>query len=115
MLIAATGKGVYFMSKKLERGMIGRTVVFSHCKGKRVESGELVDFECDLLGDYSNVQKATNTLRRRTHDNSIVITSVDIDSDYYSIPIKLFVQTALDYKNGPSELNLAYGKCANDI
>lgn len=103
------------MSKKLERGMIGRTVMFSHCKGKRVESGELVDFEFDLIGDYSNVQKATNTLRRRTHDNSIVITSVETDSDYYSIPLKLFVQTAIDYKNGQSEINLAYGKQANDL
>lgn len=103
------------MPKKLERGMIGRTVAFSHCKGKRVESGELVDFEFDLIGDYSNVQKATNTLRRRTHDNSIVITSVEVDSDYYSIPLKLFVQLAIDYKNSKSEINLAYGKQVNDF
>lgn len=100
MLITATGKGVYSMTKKLERGMIGRTVTFSHCKGKCVESGELIDFEYDLIGDYSDLQKATNTLRRRVRDNSIVITSVETDSDYYSIPLKLFVQIAIDYERG---------------
>lgn len=115
MLITATGKEVHFMAKNLERGMIGRTVAFSHLKGKRVESGELVDFECNLIGDFSNIEKATNTLRRRTHDNSIVIMSVEVDSDYYSIPINLFVKTAVNYRNSSSELNLAYGNSANDF
>lgn len=100
MLIIATGKGMHFMPTNLERGMIGRTVTFSHCYGKRVQEGEFVDFEFTLLGDYDDLSKATNTLRRRLGDPSITITRVEQDSDYYSIPIKLFVETAINYQKG---------------
>lgn len=100
MLITATGKGVYFMPITLERGMIGRTVTFSHCYGQRVQDGVFVHFEFDLLGDYADPVKATNTLRRRLQDPSITITRVEQDSDYYSIPIKLFVETAINYQKG---------------
>lgn len=80
--------------------MIGRTVTFSHCYGKRVQDGVFVHFEFDLLGDYADPVKATNTLRRRLQDSSITITRVEQDSDYYSIPIKLFVETAINYQKG---------------
>lgn len=80
--------------------MIGRTVTFSHCYGVRVQDGAFVHFEFDLLGDYSNIVKATNTLRRRLEDPSITITRVEQDSDYYSMPIKLFVETAINYQKG---------------
>lgn len=84
----------------LERGMIGRTVTFSHCYGQRVQDGVFVQFEFDLLGDYADPVKATNTLRRRLGDTSITITRVEQDSEYYSIPIKLFVETAINYQKG---------------
>lgn len=102
MLITATGKGVCFMPTTLERGMIGRTVTFSHCYGQRVQDGVFVHFEFDLLGDYADPVKATNTLRRRLADPSITITRVEQDSDYYSIPIKLFVETAINYQKRQS-------------
>lgn len=88
------------MPTTLERGMIGRTVTFSHCYGQRVQDRAFVQFEYDLLGDYADPVKATNTLRRRLKDPSITITRVEQDSDYYSIPIKLFVETAISYKEG---------------
>ena len=96
----------------MERGKIGRTVTFSHCKGLRVQDGEFVEFEYDLLGDYSSCEKATNTLRRRLRDPTVTISHVEQDVEYYSIPIKLFVQTAIAYKNGKSEANIVYGKQA---
>lgn len=88
------------MPTNLERGMIGRTVTFSHCYGQRVQNSAFVHFEYDLLGDYADPVKATNTLRRRLKDPSITITRVEQDSDYYSIPVKLFVETAISYKEG---------------
>lgn len=88
------------MPTHLERGMIGRTVTFSHCSGQRVEDGVFVHFEFDLLGDYADPVKATNTLRRRLSDPSITITRVEQDSGYYSMPIKKFVETAIAYKEG---------------
>lgn len=84
----------------IERGMIGRTVSFSHCKGMHVVDGEFEPFEHDLIGDYSNPDKATNTLRRRMKDASITITDIEVDSDYYSMPVKLFVETAINYREG---------------
>lgn len=88
------------MPTKFERGLIGRTVTFSHCKGQRVVNGEFEPFEYELLGDYSKLAKATNTLRRRLKDPTITITDVETDSDYYSMPIKLFVETAINYQKG---------------
>lgn len=88
------------MPHTLERGMIGRTVTFSHCYGKKVQDGAFVHFEFDLLGDYADPMKATNVLRRRLNDQSITITRVEQDTDYYSIPIKLFVETAINYQKG---------------
>lgn len=88
------------MPTNFERGMIGRSVTFSHCKGQRVVDGEFQPFECDLLGDYSKLSKATNTLRRRLKDPSITIIGVETDSDYYSMPISLFVETAINYQKG---------------
>lgn len=88
------------MPTNFERGLIGRTVTFSHCKGQRVVNGEFEPFEYELLGDYSKLTKATNALRRRLKDPTITITSVETDSDYYSMSIKLFVETAINYKKG---------------
>lgn len=76
--------------------MIGRTVVITHCWGQRVVNGEFVDYQEDLFGDYDS-DKATTTLRRRTGDQTITITRTEQDSEYYSIPIQLFVKTAIDY------------------
>lgn len=88
------------MATTFERGMIGRTVTFSHCFGQCVKDGAFIHFESDLIGDYADPVKATNALRRRLKDPSITITRVEQDSDYYSIPIKLFVETAINYQKG---------------
>lgn len=83
---------------ELQRGKIGRTVKFSHCAGFKVVDGELVDILYDLIGDYSRLDRATGALRRRLRDPSITITSVQVDEDYYSMPIELFVTTAVNYQ-----------------
>lgn len=85
---------------KKERGRIGRRIQICHCIGKIVEGGELVDFEYDLYGDYSSPVKATNTLRQRLGDSSILITRVETESDYYSIPTRLFLKVAMNYAIG---------------
>lgn len=101
MLITATGRGVHLMTNaKKERGRIGRRIQICHCVGKVVAKGKLIDFECDLYGDYSNPVKATNTLRQRLGDSSILITSVETESDYYSIPTRLFLEVAMNYAIG---------------
>lgn len=101
MFMTATGKGVLFMTNaKKERGRIGRRIQICHCIGKTVEDGDLVDFEHDLYGDYSDPVKATNTLRQRLGDSFISITSVETESDYYSIPTRLFLKVAMNYAIG---------------
>lgn len=85
---------------KKERGRIGRRIQICHCIGKTVEGGELVDFEYDLFGDYADPVKATNTLRQRLDDSFISITRVETESDYYSIPTKLFLKVAMNYAIG---------------
>lgn len=101
MLITATGRGCFFMTNaKKERGRIGRRIQICHCIGKTVNRGKLIDFEYDLYGDYSNPVKATNTLRQRLGDSSILITSVETESDYYSIPTRLFLKVAMNYAIG---------------
>ncbi len=85
---------------KKERGRIGRRIQICHCAGKVVAKGKLIDFEYDLYGDYSNPVKATNTLRKRLGDSSILITSVETETDYYSIPTRLFLKVAMNYAIG---------------
>ena len=85
---------------KKERGRIGRRIKICHCIGKTVANGKLIDFEHDLYGDYSDPVKATNTLRQRLGDSFISITSVETESDYYSIPTRLFVKVAMNYAIG---------------
>ena len=85
---------------KKERGRIGRRIQICHCIGKVVAKGKLIDFEYDLYGDYSDPMKATNALRQRLGDSSILITSVEVESDYYSIPIRLFLEVAMNYAIG---------------
>lgn len=82
----------------IQRGKIGRTVKFSHCVGFKLVDGELVEVSYDLIGDYSRLDRATGSLRRRLRDPSINITSVQVDEDYYSMPIELFVTTAINYQ-----------------
>lgn len=62
-----------------------------------MEDGEFVDYQEDLYGDYDS-DRATTTLRRRTGDQTITITRTEQDSDYYSIPVHLFVKTAIAYQ-----------------
>lgn len=101
MLMTATGRGVLFMTNaKKERGRIGRRIQICHCIGKTVVKGELIDFEYDLYGDYSNPVKATNTLRQRLGDSFISITRVEVESGYYSIPTRLFLKVAMNYAIG---------------
>lgn len=101
MSMAATGRGVLFMTNsKKERGRIGRRIQICHCIGKTVAKGKLIDFEYDLYGDYSDPMKATNTLRQRLGDSFISITRVETESDYYSIPIRLFLKVAVNYAIG---------------
>lgn len=101
MSMTATGRGVHLMTNtKKERGRIGRRIQICHCIGKTVEDGVLVDFEHDLYGDYSDPVKATNTLRQRLGDSFISITSVETESDYYSIPTRLFLKVAMNYAIG---------------
>lgn len=83
---------------ELQRGKIGRTVKFSYCTGFKVVDGELVEVSYYLIGDYSHLDRATGALRRRLRDPSITITSVQVDEDYYSMPIELFVTTAINYQ-----------------
>lgn len=85
---------------KKERGRIGRRIQTCHCIGKTVAEGRLVDFEYDLYGDYSDPVKATNTLRRRLGDSFISITGVETESDYYSIPTRLFLEVATNHAIG---------------
>lgn len=85
---------------KKERGRIGRRIKICHCIGKTVAKGKLIDFEYDLYGDYSDPVKATNTLRQRLGDSFISITSVETESDYYSIPTRLFLEVAMNYSIG---------------
>lgn len=82
----------------IQRGKIGRTVKFSHCTGFKVVDGKLVDISYDLIGDYSRLVRATGALRRRLRDPTITVTSVKVDEDYYSMPIELFVTTAVNYQ-----------------
>ena len=97
----SNGKGVLFMTNvKKERGRIGRRIQICHCIGKAVANGKLIDFEYDLYGDYSNPVKATNTLRKRLGDSTILITRVEVESDYYSIPARLFLEVAMNYAIG---------------
>lgn len=84
--------------RELQRGKIGRTVKFSYCTGFKVVDGELVEVSYYLIGDYSHLDRATGALRRRLRDPSITITSVQVDEDYYSMPIELFVTTAINYQ-----------------
>lgn len=70
----------------------------THCYGQRVVNGEFVDYQEDLFGDYDS-DRATTTLRRRTADQTITITRTEQDSDYYSMPVYLFVETAIKYNN----------------
>lgn len=99
--MTATGRGVPLMANtKKERGRIGRRIQTCHCIGKTVANGRLIDFECDLYGDYSDPVKATNTLRQRLGDPFISIISVEIESDYYSIPAGLFIKVAMNYSIG---------------
>lgn len=86
------------MSNKFERGMIGRTVVFTHCSGMCVRDGEFKECEFEMIGDYADTQRATNALRRRTGDPSITITGTECKRDYYAIPVSMFIATALDYR-----------------
>lgn len=101
MSMTATGRGVHLMTNaKKERGRIGRRIQICHCIGKTVANGKLIDFEHDLYGDYSDPVKATNTLRQRLGDSFISITSVETESDYYSIPTRLFLEVAMNYSIG---------------
>nr|DAO08088.1 MAG TPA: hypothetical protein [Bacteriophage sp.] len=85
---------------KKERGRIGRRIQICHCIGKIVEDDDLVDFEYDLYGDYADPVKATNTLRQRLDNPFISITNVETESEYYSIPTKLFLKVAMNYAIG---------------
>ena len=85
---------------KKERGRIGRRIQICHCIGKTFAKGKLIDFEYDLYGDYSDPVKATNTLRQRLGDSFISITRVEAESDYYSIPTRLFLKVAMNYAIG---------------
>nr|DAI34263.1 MAG TPA: hypothetical protein [Bacteriophage sp.] len=85
---------------KKERGRIGRRIQINHCIGKTVAKGKLIDFECDLYGDYSDPAKATNTLRQRFGDSFISIIRVESESEYYSIPTRLFLKVAMNYAIG---------------
>ena len=101
MSMTATGRGcIYMRSDKAARGLIGRTIRICHCIGNTFNNGKLVDFEYDLIGGYDDPVKATNTLRRRFDDPFISITKVEVESDYYSIPISLFLKVAVNYANG---------------
>lgn len=101
MSMTATGRGYFFMTNaKKERGRIGRRIQICHCIGKTVAKGKLIDFEYDLYGNYSDPAKATNTLRQRLGDSFISITRVETESDYYSIPTRLFLKVAVNYAIG---------------
>lgn len=101
MSMTATGRGVLFMTNlKKERGRIGRRIQICHCIGKTFVKGKLIDFEYDLYGNYSDPMKATNTLRQRLGDSFISITRVETESDYYSIPTRLFLIVAMNYAIG---------------
>ena len=82
---------------KRERGRIGRRIQICHCVGKTGAKGKLIDFEYDL---YSDPVKAANTLRKRLGDPLISITGVETESDYYSIPTRLFLEVAVNYAIG---------------
>lgn len=101
MSMTATGRGCFFMTNaKKGRGRIGRRIQICHCIGKTVAKGKLIDFEYDLYGDYSDPVKAMNTLRQRLGDSYISITRVETESDYYSIPTRLFLEVAMNYAIG---------------
>lgn len=95
--IGSNGKGGALMRK--ERGRIGRTVTFTHCEGVKMQDGAFVQFKFDLIGDY-DASKATNAIRKRLRDQTITITHVEKDSEFYSMPIRLFVETAINHQKG---------------
>lgn len=79
-----------------QRGQIGRSVTITHCEGVCVRSGKVEPFVEDLIGNF-NEMKATNALRKRTHDPTITITSVERDTDYYSMSIEGFMKACTDH------------------
>lgn len=76
---------------------IGRTVQLSYCKGLRVVQGkdtrEACEFEAVVYGSIS-VEAAQAYFRRKFHDDTIVITGVETDTDYYSMDLETFLSNS---------------------
>lgn len=78
-------------------GRIGRTITRTYCScSVVVEKGserKTEYFAETLYGSY-NLQRAQKELRRRKHDSTINVHSVDVESGYYSMPLETFLEHA---------------------
>lgn len=83
---------------------VGRNIPVSHCSGQRVNPNtkdppEFIDYSLDIYGCYTE-QRATRFARRLTGDKTIVINNVEIENNYYAIPMAVFVEVAKECNNG---------------
>lgn len=77
---------------------IGRTVQLSHCRGARIDdSKEIVEFSAVVYGSIST-DAAQAYFRRKLKDDSIIINSVETDTDYYSMDLQTFLENATKRK-----------------
>lgn len=76
------------------RRYIGRRVSLSWCVGTRKPpNGEREEFTAVLVGEFTP-ERATRKLSKGMHDPSIVIDSVEFESNYYRMDLYKFMELA---------------------
>ena len=73
---------------------IGRKVTVTTCTCVIVNGRDVEHEEVELYGDYNDVTRATNAVRKKLGTQQVLVESVKHRSAYYSMPIEKFVQEA---------------------
>lgn len=76
-------------------GKVGRNITVTHCRGRRYDysAEDFVDFTLDIYGNLSK-PRATWYARRYYSDSKCLVTDVEYETHYWSMPLCKFVDNS---------------------
>lgn len=73
---------------------IGRKITVTTCNCIVMEGKDVTNRTVKLYGEYNDVTRATNAVRKQLGTQQALVESVSHQVAYYSMPIKTFIENA---------------------
>lgn len=73
---------------------VGRSVFVTTCDCIIIEGNDPIHKEVTLYGDYHNIKRATNAVKKKLGIDQVLVKSTERKSLYYSMPVETFIQNA---------------------